>query len=119
MKKDIEIAICPILRDSNGLAMSSRNLRLTDKEKILASKLYKTLDHIKRSLTPRNFSYLKKAAIDQLELAGFTIDYLELAKSDILELAENCNMNKKYMLLIAAFLNKVRLIDNLEVTGPC
>jgi pantoate--beta-alanine ligase len=119
MKKDIEIVICPILRDSNGLAMSSRNLRLGDKEKILASKLYKTLDYIKRSLAPGNFSYLKKEAIVQLELAGFTIDYLELAKSDTLEIIENCNMNEKYVILIAAFLNNVRLIDNLEVTGPC
>jgi pantoate--beta-alanine ligase len=119
MQKDIKIVICPILRDSNGLAMSSRNLRLSDKEKILASKLYKTLDQIKRRLAPGNFSYLKKEAIVQLELAGFTIDYLELAKSDTLEIVENCNIHEKYIVLIAAFLNNVRLIDNLELTGQC
>ena len=50
MKKDIEIVICPILREPNGLAMSSRNLRLSDKEKNIASELYKTLKHIKKTL---------------------------------------------------------------------
>ena len=119
MNKDIEIVICPILREPNGLAMSSRNLRLNDKEKNLASKLYKTLEQIKKNLAPGNFSYLKKEAIVQLELAGFTIDYLELAKSANLEIVEDCNIHEKYIVLIAAFLNNVRLIDNLEVTGQC
>jgi pantoate--beta-alanine ligase len=119
MNKDIEIVICPILRESNGLAMSSRNLRLNDQEKNLASKLYKTLEQIKRRLAPGNFSYLKKEAILQLELDGFTIDYLEMAKSATLEIVEDCNTHEKYIVLIAAFLNSVRLIDNLEVTGQC
>ena len=119
MNKDIEVVICPILRERNGLAMSSRNLRLNEKERDSASKLYKTLEQIKRNLAPGNFSYLKKDAIVQLELAGFTIDYLELAKSANLEIVEDCNTHEKYILLIAAFLNNVRLIDNLEVTGQC
>lgn len=119
MKKDIEIVICPILRGPNGLAMSSRNLRLNDKEKNVASELYKSLQQIEKNLEPGNFSQLKKEAIDQLEIAGFTIDYLELAKSANLEIVEDCNIEEKYILLIAAFLNNIRLIDNMEVTGQC
>jgi pantoate--beta-alanine ligase len=119
MNKNTEIVICPILRETNGLAMSSRNLRLNDKEKNLASQLYKTLEQIKKNLVPGNFSYLKKEAIIQLELAAFTIDYIELAKSANLEIVEDCNIHEKYIILIAAFLNNVRLIDNLEVTGQC
>lgn len=119
MNKDIEIVICPILREPGGLAMSSRNLRLTDKEKKVASELYKTLESIKNNLAPGNFTYLKKEAIVHLEQAGFTIDYLELAKSATLEIVENCNSHGNYIVLIAAYLNNVRLIDNLEVTGLC
>jgi pantoate--beta-alanine ligase len=119
MNKDIEIVICPILREPNGLAMSSRNLRLNDKEKDIAAELYKTLEQIKKNLAPGNFSYLKKEAIVKLELAGFTIDYLELTKRTNLEIVDDCNTDEKYIVLIAAFLNDVRLIDNLEVTGQC
>ena len=117
MNKDIEIVICPILREPNGLAMSSRNLRLNDKEKDTAAELYKTLEQITNNLAPGNFSYLKKEAIVKLELAGFTMDYLELTKRTNLEIVEDCNTDEKYIVLIAAFLNNVRLIDNLEVTG--
>ena len=118
MKKDTQLIICPILREPNGLAMSSRNLRLNDKEKNIASGLYKTLQQIHEKLAPGNFSYLKKEAIVHLENAGFAIDYLELAKSDNLEIVEDYKSHEKYIVLIAAFLNNVRLIDNLEVTGP-
>ncbi|MEP6926477.1 MAG: pantoate--beta-alanine ligase [Ginsengibacter sp.] len=119
MNMDIEIIICPILREINGLAMSSRNLRLNDKEKNIASQLYKALKKIKKNLAQDNFSYLKKEAGAQLERSGFKIDYLEMAKSANLEIAEDCNMHEKYIVLIAAFLNDVRLIDNLDVTGQC
>lgn len=119
MNKDVEITICPIRREPNGLAMSSRNLRLNDEEKNIAPELYKTLEQIKKNLAPGNFSYLKKEATVKLELAGFTIDYLELAKSSDLEIVEDCDIHEKYIALIAAFLNNVRLIDNLEVTGQC
>ena len=117
INKNIKIVVCPILREQNGLAMSSRNLRLDEKEKNIASKLYKTLEQIKKNLAPGNFSYLKNEAIVQLELAGFSIDYLELAKSSNLEIVEDYNTYEKYIVLIAAFLNNVRLIDNLEVAG--
>jgi len=117
MNKNIKIVVCPILREQNGLAMSSRNLRLDEKEKNIASNLYKTLEQIKKNLAPGNFSYLKNEAIVQLELAGFSLDYLELAKSSNLEIVEDYNTDEKYVVLIAAFLNNVRLIDNLEVAG--
>jgi len=97
MNKNIKIVVCPILREPNGLAMSSRNLRLDEKEKNIASNLYKTLEQIKKNLAPGNFSYLKNEAIVQLELAGFSLDYLELAKSSNLEIVEDYNTDEKYV----------------------
>jgi pantoate--beta-alanine ligase len=117
MGKEVKVVICPILREPNGLAMSSRNLRLSEKEKDTASKLYIILEQIKNKLTVGNLTYLKKEASGELERAGFTIDYIEMAKSDTLEIVNTYNPHEKYVILIAAFLNNVRLIDNIEVTG--
>ena len=103
----------------NGLAMSSRNLRLSEEEKKVASQLYKTLEQIKKNLVPENFFHLKKEAIAQLENSGFKADYLELAESANLEIVEDCKSPVEFIILVAAFLNNVRLIDNLLVTGPC
>jgi len=119
MNKDIKVMLCPILREANGLAMSSRNLRLSEEEKNTASQLFKTLIQIKKNLAPGNLFHLKKEAIIQLENIGFKVDYLELAKSENLKIVEDCNSPAEFIILLAAFLNNVRLIDNMEVTGPC
>ena len=119
MNNNIKVMSCPIFREANGLAMSSRNLRLSEEEKNLASQLYKTLEQIKKNLAPGNFLHLKKEAIAQLENCGFKVDYLELAKSADLEIVEDNNTPLELIIVIAAFLNNVRLIDNLLVTGPC
>jgi pantoate--beta-alanine ligase len=116
MGKEVKIVICSILREPNGLAMSSRNLRLSEKEKDTASKLHLTLEQIKNKLTTGNFEHLRKEASVELEGAGFTIDYIEMAKSDTLEIGDTYNPHEKYIILIAAFLSNVRLIDNIEVT---
>jgi pantoate--beta-alanine ligase len=116
LNKPIEVVICPILREVSGLAMSSRNQRLNEQEKKLASELYKTLVQIKENINANNFLHLKKNELTRLENLGFKVDYLELTKSNDLEIVEHCTNNENYFVLIAAFINTVRLIDNLEVT---
>jgi pantoate--beta-alanine ligase len=116
LNKQIEVVICPILREVSGLAMSSRNQRLNDQEKKLASELYKTLVQIKENIHANNFLHLKKNELARLESLGFKADYLELAKSDNLEMVTDCDIYENYIVLIAAFINNVRLIDNLAVT---
>lgn len=115
MNKNIKVIICPILRETNGLAMSSRNLRLNNEEKNLASQLYKSLTYIKKNLQSKNFLQLKTEAIIKLEKKGFKVDYLELAKSKSLKIVEDTNKSKGLIILIAAFLNNVRLIDNVLI----
>ena len=115
MNKNINVIICPICREANGLGMSSRNLRLNEEEKNLAAGLYKTLTSIKDNLEKKNFAQLKNKAIIKLEKKGFKVDYLELAKSKNLKIVEDNNESKNLIILIAAFLNDVRLIDNVLI----
>lgn len=117
MKKDIEIIICPTLRETTGLAMSSRNLRLTPGEKQLAAHLYHSLQLIKKELTAFNFPELKQQAILQLENDGFKIEYLEMAETKDLQIINEFKNKEDLVILIAAFLNGIRLIDNILVKG--
>jgi pantoate--beta-alanine ligase len=113
-KFPVNVIVCPTLRESSGLAMSSRNLRLNNEEKILATKLFLSLKWVKEKLpTTTDFSILQKEQIEKLEQDGFKVEYLELAKRDNLELTETYRLSEKYVLLIAAYLNDIRLIDNL------
>ena len=117
MKKNIRIIISPTLREPSGLALSSRNLRLSLDEKNIASELYKTLEHIKNDLPFQNLSQLKNDAIKHLESIGFIVDYLEIARPLNLTTADNYKAGEDLIILVAAFLNNVRLIDNLIVTA--
>ena len=115
MQKRIRLIICPILREESGLAMSSRNLRLNPQERKTAAELYRTLISIKDHLDGNNFSTLKDKAIQNLENRGFKVEYLELAKTNNLELVSGAKNEQELILLVAAFLNDVRLIDNLII----
>lgn len=113
ISKNINVVICPIVREANGLAMSSRNLRLNDDEKNTAALLSKTLENIKDKIYKENFADLKSKAIASLEHKGFKVDYLELADRSNLRIITNFKDAETCILLIAAYLNNIRLIDNL------
>jgi pantoate--beta-alanine ligase len=113
MHKNIQLIICPILREESGLAMSSRNLRLNPQERKIASNLYKQLVSIKEHLAKNNFLALKNEAIKNLESQGFKVEYLELAKASDLQLVSSVENKDELIIVVAAFLNDVRLIDNL------
>jgi pantoate--beta-alanine ligase len=117
MKKKIQLIICPIQREKNGLAMSSRNMRLSLNEKKIAAKLNQSLVYIKNNLTKNNFSDLKIKTILDLERAGFKVDYLQLATRKNLEISTQFKKGEELVILVAAFLNGVRLIDNLIIKG--
>lgn len=110
-----KVTICPIVRESSGLAMSSRNLRLNEEQKNKASLLHATLIFIRDGLTIRNFSSLKNEAHSNLEKNGFRLEYLELARRCNLESVSEFSQEEELILLVAAFLNDVRLIDNLLI----
>ncbi len=117
MNKKIIIEVCPTLREPNGLAMSSRNLRLDSAEKNQAAELHQSLVTISKEVAQENITVLKNKEKARLEKMGFKIDYLELANGDNLQVLENYNGRDNLVILIAAFLHDVRLIDNVPVTA--
>ena len=117
MKSDIKLNICPTQRETNGLAMSSRNMRLNEAEKIQAQKIHETLQSIKNGLATHDPEELKRTAIDNLSANGFVVDYVEIADAKTLQPIENRDTTSTVVVLIAAYLNEVRLIDNLLITN--
>jgi len=109
----IEVVISPTLREADGLAMSSRNLRLLKNERRKATAIFHSLNMIKQNFQKENFSALKNKAELLLAENGFTTDYIEIADAGNLQLVDNRDGKQKLVALIAASLNEVRLIDNM------
>ena len=112
-KDSVKINICPTLREPDGLAMSSRNMRLNNEQREKAPSIYQSLQYIKRNLQKGNLTDLKANAVSNLEANGFKVDYIEIANTVSLQLVNEWDGRTKLVALAAAFLNEVRLIDNL------
>jgi len=115
LDKLIKVHICPTLREEDGLAMSSRNSRLLPDDRIKATTISAALRFIKENLKAGDTKQIKEKARQMLSQKGFRIDYIEIADADLLELVENWNGKQKVVALAAAFLNNVRLIDNMVI----
>lgn len=111
----VSIKIGHTVREKNGLAMSSRNMRLTETEKKKAAVIYETLLYFKNNLQQGDLTKLKKNAIKRLVQNHFTIDYCELADARNLSTVNSWDGQQKLVALIAATLNEVRLIDNMTI----
>lgn len=109
-----EIVMCPIVREENGLAMSSRNVRLTEKEKEIALNIYRVLKATKERFSPSNIEETKKIAIAELNnIPEFRLDYFEIADGKtLLPATEN---STSIVACAAVFVGEVRLIDNLVI----
>ena len=77
--------------------------------------LHALLVFIKDHLTTRNFASLKNEAISNMEKKGFKVEYLELARRNNLESESEFSKGDDLVLLVAAFLNEIRLIDNILI----
>ncbi len=107
--------ICPTLREHDGLAMSSRNLRLNEEERNKAVLISRALKFIKDNLQRGNIMQIKNDAMKMLYQNSFKIDYVEVADAGTLQEVENWDGKQKLIALAAAFINKVRLIDNMII----
>ena len=112
-KINTTIHICPTLRETSGLAMSSRNMRLSEESQKQALKIYETLSYLKNNSKPGNLTALKQTAIDNLTNAGFKVNYIEIADAGNLDIINHWDGNSKLVAVAAAFLGEVRLIDNM------
>ncbi|KZN66039.1 pantoate--beta-alanine ligase [Pseudoalteromonas luteoviolacea CPMOR-1] len=112
----IEIIGVPTQREVSGLAMSSRNGYLSEQEKDVAKVLYQVLSKTARALESgeRDFSTLEAQAKAELEKAGLKPDYFSVAHRFTLQ--PPTPSDKDFVILAAAFLGSVRLIDNMQVS---
>ena len=103
----------PTIREGNGLAKSSRNKLLSFKNKENASHIYKELLFIKCNLKQKNIDLLLKNACKKLKQNEITIDYIEIIETNTFKISRNISSNREYAICIAAYVNEVRLIDNI------
>ena len=112
----VEIIGCPIYREKDGLAMSSRNERLTKKHRAVSPFIYKTLKQAKIEFGTKNalevISWVENEFKKQPLLE---LEYFEIADEDDLQTIKNKSEKQKHRAFIAVFAGEIRLIDNISL----
>ena len=106
------LVACPTVRGNNGLALSTRNLKLKNKQIVKAGNIYTYLKKNKKLILRKILNKKKKEIINKLiELGACKIDYIECLNTKNFELCKSSKKN--FNIFIAYYMNDVRLIDNL------
>jgi len=114
LKQTVKIVPCQIVREENGLAMSSRNELLTQEERENASLIYETLKEAKKLSREKSIIKLRKWMIKNINNNPFLIvEYVEIVDDKNLQPIESWSDNCVKVACIAVFCGKVRLIDNM------
>ena len=112
--KRIEIVPCAILRESDGLAMSSRNLLLNENYRTAAPRIYQRLLDVKKQANTSSISELKEWVIQEFDLdKDLKLDYFEISDPDRLKKSTQWSDCQAHIACIAVFAGSVRLIDNI------
>ena len=116
LNMNLEIVPCPIIRENDGLAMSSRNVRLNETERAIAPQIYATLNDAashKKEMTPAE---LRQYALDKFAtIKEFDVEYVEITDEINLKSIENWNECEHARIFVALQLGPVRLIDNVRI----
>jgi len=112
---DLQLVRCPIVREADGLAMSSRNRRLTPDQRQLAPVIYQQLTKARDGLlSGQSVASIRHSIVHSFEsLSGIRLEYFEVVNEEDLREVENVREYAQVALCIAAYLGDVRLIDNL------
>lgn len=111
----VKLLMAPIGRANDGLALSSRNAYLSNEERILAPGLYRALTYVAQQIENGVMEPSLLITHQQVELKakGFKNDYLSVCSLNTLQPVKHLSNDNRYVLAIAAYLGKTRLIDNL------
>lgn len=111
----IQLAICPIIRDQDGLALSSRNARLSEAGKRTALALSRSLQYVKDHIHDAiPLAEIKDKALQILtDTDGLSVEYFALCESSTLKEVDHIDFSKQHVALITAWVEGVRLIDNM------
>ncbi len=112
----IEIIACPIIREKDGLAMSSRNALLHNEERSEAPKIYETLMQIKKMIQNSEISELQKFTEERInKTKHLNLDYLEIVNTHTLVPVSKITNNEPLTACIAVYAGNIRLIDNFDL----
>ena len=112
----VQIIGCPIFREPNGLAMSSRNERLSPEARKKAAFIYETLQKAKQNFITKSAEETTKIVEKAFKKQpDFKLEYFEIADEKTLSLCQKKDNNKKYRGFIAVFIENIRLIDNIPM----
>ena len=106
---------CKTVRDKSGLALSSRNSRLSEREKIEASLIYKTLEEVKSKFEYLNEKKINEYVYNKLKNTNCKIEYFFILNEETLKPNKKITNHNKYRAFIAVRLGKIRLIDNIKL----
>lgn len=115
LNSNIEIIPVPIMREPDGLAMSSRNMRLTEEMRVESSKINKILLAAKEFLKSNSIEKTKKFVEDEFNKTKLNLEYFEIADEKTLQSVSEKSKNQKTRGFIAAFAGEIRLIDNISL----
>lgn len=115
-KIPVEIIGCPIVREPNGLAMSSRNERLSEEHRKEAAHIYKTLQIAKEKFGTKSAKYVADWVKNQFKNHPILkLEYIEITDTGTLRPVAKKQKNKKYRAFIAIYVDGIRLIDNIAL----
>lgn len=112
----VEIIGCPIVREENGLAMSSRNERLSKEMRLSASFIYSTLRTVREKFGTKSALEVTNWVKSEFDKNNeFRLEYFQIAAIETLKPIKRKFKNKQYRAFIAVFADDVRLIDNIAL----
>lgn len=109
----VQLVMCPTTREPDGLAMSSRNLRLSPEMRLAAPAIYRALSEAKEQIQYEPAAVVQTRALRQLEAAGLKPEYFDIVDGISLLPVEHYHESNFIVACVAAWAGEVRLIDNL------
>ncbi len=110
-----KLVVCTIIRENDGLAMSSRNRRLTKEHRDDASILFRVLSQAKEWINHKSISEIETKALEYLNIPGFKPAYFEIVNGHTLETIDHINGVSEVVACTAVWAGDVRLIDNMRL----
>ena len=114
-KLPVKIHGIPTLREEDGLAMSSRNVRLTETQRKEATIIYETLTKVKEWFKVISLEEIKQKVTDIFRNSNFELEYFVIADEKTLKETDYFYKDKNYRAFIVAYADTVRLIDNMHL----
>lgn len=114
-KLPVKIHGVPTLREEDGLAMSSRNVRLTETQRKEATIIYETLTKVKEWFKVISPEEIKQRVTEIFKNSNFELEYFVIADEETLKEANAIDEDKEYRAFIVAYADTVRLIDNMHL----